>query len=58
MNKTYCALCGILLIAVAILLGLSLAGYSPSDSLMGNYYPAHSPESISNPCGYWGAWIS
>ena len=58
MNKTYCALCGILLIAAAILLGLSLAGYSPSDSLMGNYYPAHSPESISNPCGYWGAWIS
>ena len=58
MNKTYCALCGILLIAVAILLGLSLAGYSPSDSLMGNYYPAHDPESISNPCGYWGAWIS
>ena len=58
MNKTYCALCGILLIAVAILLGLSLAGYSPSDSLMGNYYPVHDPESISNPCGYWGAWIS
>ncbi len=51
-------MCGILLIAAAILLGLSLAGYSPSDSLMGNYYPAHSPESISNPCGYWGAWIS
>ena len=25
---------------------------------MGNYYPAHSLESISNPCGYWGAWIS
>ena len=58
MNKTYCALCGILLIAAAILLGLSLAGYSPSDSLMGNYYPVNSPESISNPCGYFGAWIS
>ncbi len=58
MNKTYCALCGILLIAAAILLGLSLAGYSPSDSLMGNYYPVNSPDKISNPCGYCGAWIS
>ncbi|MBR0237107.1 MAG: DNA translocase FtsK [Thermoguttaceae bacterium] len=58
MNKTYCALCSILLITVAILLGLSLAGYSPSDSLMGNYYPAQSLDNISNPCGYFGAWIS
>ena len=58
MNKTFCALSGIALISLTILLGLSLFGYSPSDSLMGNYYPSNESSTYENPCGYLGAALS
>lgn len=56
MTKTYSAIGGILLLSATAFLFLSLVGYCPADSTLGNYFPAN--ETAQNPCGAWGAFIA